>query len=120
MTVWSEYVDSILSVDFKCLMNSSFNYMFVFPDDILSTMSAVYNDNNCTLTFYSVDSDGQLEKELFSIKAFYEQDWEDNHNRYVRFAENSTYVYGYLILYEDDNENYEEFVLENFQIMNQE
>ncbi len=120
MTVWSEFTDSSLSVDFKCLMNNSFNYMFEFSDDILSHMSAVYNDNNCTLTFYSVDSNGQFENELFSIKAFYEPDWEDNHNRYVRFAENSTYVYGYLVLNEENDENYEEFILENFKILNQE
>ena len=110
MTVWSEFVDSALLVDFKCLMNNSFNYMFVFPDDILSTMSSVYNDNNCTLTFYSVDGNDQLVDELFSIKAFYEPDWDNNHNRYVRFAENSTYVYGYLILNEENDENYEEFI----------
>ena len=120
MTVWSEFVDSALSVDFKCLMNNSFNYMFVFPDDILSTMSSVYNDNNCTLTFYSVDGNDQLVDELFSIKAFYEPDWDNNHNRYVRFAENSTYVYGYLILNEENDENYEEFILDNFKILNQE
>lgn len=120
MTVWSEYVDSELSVDFKCLMNSSFNYMFVFPDNIISTVSSIYNDNNQTLTFYSVDIDGQLEDELFSIKAFYETNWEENHNLYVRFAENSTYIYGYLVLNENYNENYEEFILENFQILNQE
>lgn len=120
MTVWSEFDNSELKIDFKSLMNSSFNYMFILSDEFLNSMSAVYNDNNQTLTFYNVNNDGQLDDELFSIKAFYESEWDDNHHRYVKFAENSTYVYGYLILNEDNNENYEEFILENFQILNQE
>ena len=120
MTVWSEFDNSELKIDFKSLMNSSFNYMFILSDEFLNSMSAVYNDNNQTLTFYNVNNDGQLDDELFSIKAFYESEWDDNHHRYVKFAENSTFVYGYLILNEDNNENYEEFILENFQILNQE
>ena len=120
MTVWSEFDNSELKIDFKSLMNSSFNYMFILSDEFLNSMSAVYNDNNQTLTFYNVNNDGQLHDELFSIKAFYESEWDDNHHRYVKFAENSTFVYGYLILNEDNNENYEEFILENFQILNQE
>ena len=120
MTVWSEFDNSELKIDFKSLMNSSFNYMFILSDEFLNSMSAVYNDNNQTLTFYNVNNDGQLDDELFSIKAFYESEWDDNHYRYVKFAENNTFVYGYLILNEDNNENYEEFILENFQILNQE
>ena len=120
MTAWSEFDNSELKIDFKSLMNSSFNYMFILSDEFLNSMSAVYNDNNQTLTFYNVNNDGQLHDELFSIKAFYESEWDDNHHRYVKFAENSTFVYGYLILNEDNNENYEEFILENFQILNQE
>lgn len=120
MTVWSELNNIELKIDFKSLVNSSFNYMFILSDVFLNSISAVYNDNNQTLTFYNVNNDGQLDDELFSIKAFYESEWDDNHHRYVKFAENSTFVYGYLILNEDNNENYEEFILENFQILNQE
>ncbi len=120
MTEWSEFDSSELSVDFRCLMNSSFNYMFIFPDETINNISAVYNDNNLTLTFYSVDVNGKFEDEIFVIKSFYEPDWDDNHYEYVKFAENGTFVYGYLILNEDNSEKYEDFILENFHILNQE
>lgn len=120
LTVWSEFVDNEMSLDFKCLMNSSFGYMFVFPDDTLGNISATYNDDNQTLTLFTVDDNGDLENEMFSLKAFYEPDWDENNFKYSKYAENSTFIYGYLILDENNSDEYEDFIKENFIILNQE
>lgn len=118
LTVWSEFVEGEMNVDFKCLLNTSFRYMFVFDDDILGKISATYNDDNQTLTLFSVDESGELDNELFSIKAFYEQDWDENNFKYSKYSENDTFVYGFLIHNQDSDNEYEAFIRENFIILN--
>ena len=118
LTVWSEYNENEMQVDFKCLLNTSFGYMFVFENDTLGEISATYNDDNQTLTMFSVNDTGELSDELFSIKAFYEQDWDENNLKYSKYSENDTFVYGYLIHNEDSSDEYEKFIHENFIILN--
>ena len=118
LTVWSEYIENEMQVDFKCLLNTSFGYMFVFENDTLGKISATYNDDNQTLTLFSVNDTGELSDELFSIKAFYEQDWDENNLKYSKYSENDTFVYGYLIHNEDSSDEYEKFIYENFIILN--
>ena len=118
MNVWSEFIENELKVDFKCLLNTSFGYMFVFENDTLGKISATYNDDNQTLTLFSVDDTGELDNEMFSIKAFYEQDWDENNLKYSKHSENETFIYGYLIYNEDSADEYEKFIHENFIILN--
>lgn len=120
LTVWSEFVDMEVKVDFKCLLNSTFGYMFVFPETDINKITATYDDNNSVLTFYLLDSNGTYKNELFSIKAFLEPDWEEINFKYSKLAENSTFVYGYLLLNDTDSEYQKEFITENFYVLNQE
>lgn len=120
LTVWSEFTGTVIKDDFKSLFNSSFGYMFIFPENEKNKTTAVYNDNNFTLTFYSLDEKGTYKDELFSVKAFSEPDWEENNYKYTRLYENGTFVYGYLIIDDTGNEDYKEFISENFYVLNQE
>ena len=120
LTVWSEFNGIEIINDIKGLLNSTFGYMFVFPDSEINNCTAVYNDNNCTLTFYSLNSNGTYKNELFSLKAFLEPDWDEVNFKYSKLSENGTFVYGYLILDNSNEEYYKEFIDENFVILNRE
>lgn len=118
LTVWSELDGEQLTVDKKSLLNSAYGYMFDFPDDWLEVISAVYNNNNATLTFYELNEEGELANELFSLRAFSELKWEDNNYGYSKLAEHGAFVYGYsfadgqeLLITKDD-------IVKNFVILN--
>lgn len=119
LTVWSEFNENKLSVDFKCLLNSSFGYMFIIPDYMINSLSAIYDDSNYTLTFFSINDDSLLNNELFSIKVFYEAEWDENNLKFSRIVKNDTFVYGYRI-FSEDTEQYKDFINNNFCILNQE
>lgn len=118
LTVWSEFTNNEIIVDFKCLLNSTYGYYFIFPDDVKNKITAIYDDNNLTLTFYTINETGTYNSDLFSVKIFFEPDWEENNYKYIKFNENNMYVYGYMILDDTDGMEYVDFINENFKIIN--
>ncbi len=116
LTVWSELTDKQINVDFKCLLNTSYSYMFLFTENSVNNLTAIYDDNNLTLTYYS-HMNGSLENELFSIKVFLEEDWDENHHKYTKLNENEMFIYGYMIM-DENYEFYKEYINDNFVLMN--
>ena len=120
LTVWSEIRENQMIVDSRCLLNGTYGYMFLYPEDWFGNITAVYNEKNATITFYSIDSNETLTSPLFSIRSTFELDWDENNNGYTKFDENGVYVYGYSIV---DNENknlYISTIEDNFILINQE
>lgn len=120
LTVWSEIVDDSLETDFKCLLNSTYGYMFIFPTESAEKITVVYNTDTTTLTFHSLDENGTLQYELFSLRAFSKLNWEKNDFGYTKLDEQGAYIYGYTILNNDENESIREFITENFVVTKQE
>ncbi len=120
LTVWSEFYNNEIKIDFKCLMNSTLKYMFVFSQDNINKITAVYDDIEFTLKFYSLDTEGKYVDELFTIRTFYEPDWNENDLGYTKLSENETYVYGVYVSDSSLNDNIEEYIVENFYVLNQE
>ena len=120
MVVWSEFSNDDIQIDFKCLMNSTFGYLFKISENSIENLTAVYDDNEFTLAFYLYDSDGKYTDELFSIKTFLEPEWGKNSFEYSKLSENSTYVYGVLIFNDEIKDELKEFINENFYVLNQE
>ena len=120
LTVWSEFINYDIQVDFKCLMNSTFGYLFKFSEDGIENLTAVYDDNDFTLTFYLCDLDGKYVNKLFSIKTFLEPEWGKNSFEYSKLSENSTYVYGVLIFDDETKDELKDYISENFYVLNQE
>ncbi len=121
LTVWSEINNNNeLVVDFKCLFNGTYGYMFVYPENWFGSITAVYNEKNATITFYALDSNETLISALFSIKSTFELDWAENSNGYEKFDENGVYIYSYSIV-DDENDNlYISSIENNFILINQE
>ena len=112
LTVWSEVENNILSVDTKCLWNGNCGYMFIFPNEWIGKITAVYNEKNDTITFYSLDDDSAL----FSIKSVYELDWKEDD--YTKFDEDGVYVYGYSINDKQNEDLYIDIIENNFDLIN--
>ena len=109
-----------MTVDSRCLLNGTYGYMFLYPEDWLGNITAVYNEKNATITFYSIDSNETLTSPLFSIKSTFEIDWDENDNGYTKFDENGVYVYGYSIVDDDNEDLYISTIEDNFILLNQE
>lgn len=120
LTVWSEINNNETIVDSKCLLNGTYGYMFVYPEEWFGTITAVYNEKNATITFYSLDSNETLISALFSIKSSFELAWDENNNGYTKFDENSVYVYGYSIIDDENEDLYINAIEDNFILINQE
>ncbi len=120
LTVWSEIDNNQIVVDSKCLLNGTYGYMFVYPEDWFGSITAVYNEKNATITFYSIDSNETLTSALFSIKSTFELDWDENNNGYTKFDENGVYVYGYSIIDDENEDLYISAIEDNFILINQE
>lgn len=117
LTVWSEFKNSALTVDSKYIVNSKYGYMFQFPDEWINKYTAVYNSKTATLIFYEIDSNLTLGNHIFSLKAFSEDNWEENNFGFSRLEQNGDYIYGYII--EDEYKklvNYS-FIEDNFVII---
>ena len=112
LTVWSEIENNILSVDTKCLWNGNCGYMFIFPNEWIGKITAVYNEKNDTITFYSLDDNSTL----FSIKSVYELDWKEDD--YTKFDEDGVYVYGYSINDKQNEDLYIDIIENNFDLIN--
>lgn len=119
LTVWSELKDGLIVADFKCLLNSTYGYMFVFPEDSVGKVTVVYNTDTTTLTFYSLDENGTIGGELFSIRAFSKLNWDENDFGYTKLDENGAYVYGYMMLNTENTESIIEYITENFVVTEQ-
>lgn len=119
LTVWSELKDGLIVADFKCLLNSTYGYMFVFPEDSVGKITVVYNTDTTTLTFYSLDENGTIGGELFSIRAFSKLNWDENDFGYTKLDENGAYVYGYMMLNTENTESIIEYIMENFVVTEQ-
>ncbi len=115
LTVWSEINGNEILPDFKCLLNSTYGYMFLFPEESKGELTAVYNADTTTLTYHKLDANGTLGSELFTIRAFSKLNWEENDYDYTKIDEKGAYVYGY-ILYDDD---FLEYLTENFVLTGQ-
>lgn len=120
LTVWSEINNNELSVNSKCLLNGTYGYMFVYPEEWLGKITAVYNEKNATVTFYSLDSNETLISSLFSIKSSLESDWDEDNNGYTIFDENGLYAYGYLITDDENEDLYVNAIEDNFILISQE
>lgn len=119
LTVWSELQENSVVADFKCLLNSTYGYMFVFSEDAIEKITVVYNTDTTTLTFHSLDENGTLGSELFSVRAFSKLNWDENDFGYTKLDEKGAYVYGYLMLDNVNSESIVEFINENFVITEQ-
>ncbi len=120
LTVWSELNVDSLSVDSKCLLNGAYGYMFMFPDEWLGKYTAVYNENDVTLSFYSIDENVTLTERLFSIRAFIDPNWKENNQNYINFDENGVYTYCYQIFDTENEVEYIKLIEDNFISIKQE
>ena len=120
LTVWSYVEDNNIVIDKKCLFNSTYGYMFIFTDEWLSSVSAIYNEKEAEITFYSLDDNGKLLNPLFSFKTFYELDWNKNSRGYTKFDTNGVFVYGYSISDTENGEEYYNMIKNNLILINQE
>lgn len=117
LTVWNELSHSRLITDKKCVYNSAFKYMFIISEEFNEGITAIYDYNDDTLTFYEVNYSGKYGDELFTIKAFYTNNWESDNLDYHKFTENETYVYGCKFSDSDIRKEYSEYINDNFIII---
>ncbi len=117
LTVWSEFSNYSMKTDFKCLLNSSYNYLLKIPEGSLSKLTAVYDENDLGLTFYSLNRNGTYKEELFSVKIFLTVEWQESHSNYIKLGENDVFTYGYSIFDDDSEETYKKFIRDNFYII---
>lgn len=119
LTVWSELQENAVVADFKCLLNSTYGYMFVFSEESIGKVTVVYNTDTTTLTFHSLDENGTLGGELFSVRAFSKLNWDENDFGYTKLDEKGAYVYGYLMFDNVNAESIIQYITENFVITEQ-
>ena len=113
LVVWSEYDDGFTE-KYKTLLNSKFGQVAFIPDEFIGNVSAVYDEDNLNLTFYSVDGNGNVENALFSYRIFSVPQWEENSFSYEKIHENDTYVYSFLIFNSDNYDYYKKYISESF------
>lgn len=115
LTVWSEFENEVLSIDFKCLYNSIFNYYFIFSDEWDNQIATTYNPDSATLKFFEISEDNSVGNEFISIRAFTTTEWENYNGEYSVFDEDGVFVYA-SIFDESSNIDYDEFI-KNFVII---
>lgn len=116
LTVWNELNNSGISVDKKCVVNTSYEYMLIIDDSWINMISAIYDYNNSTLTFYYLKDDGEFDEEIFSLRAFSNPEWQNDDAGYDKLVENSAYVYGYRFNNADLQKDFEDYLKENFRV----
>lgn len=120
LTVWSEMNDGNFVVDTKCLLNGTYGYMFVYPDEWIENITAVYNEKNAEITFYSIDENGTLIDKLFSFKAYLELDRKENTQVYTKLDQNGLFIYCYRIFDNENEDIYVKVLEDNLILINQE
>ncbi len=116
LTIWNELNNIELTVDKKCVLNSSYEYLLIVDDSWINEISAIYDNNNSTLTFYYLNSDGEFENEIFSLRAFLIPNWEEDDAGYQKLIDNNTHVYGYKFENTQMQNDFEEYINDNFKI----
>lgn len=120
LTVWSKIIDNQLEMQYEAIFNGAAGYMFLSPDSLFGSTTAVYNESENIITFYEVDENMTLSKTLFSIRSDFKLDYENDSNGYTNFDENGTYIFSYII-YDEPNESvYIDIIEDNFILLNQE
>ena len=119
LTVWSEIQENSINIDFKCLFNSTYGYMFLFDEEAINKVTVVYNSDTTTLTFYELDENGTLCGELFSLRAFSKLNWDENDYGYTKLDEKGAYVYGYVIFNNENRESIIQYITDNFVVTEQ-
>lgn len=114
LTVWNEFNSSGLSPDKKCVLNSSFDYLLIVDESWINTITAVYDYNNSTLTFYYINEDGTLHDEIFSLRAFSVPEWSEDTFGYTKLKENTSHIYAYKFFDNDIENDFEKYLNENF------
>lgn len=114
LVVWSEYVNNSFIVKYKTILNSKLGQLAIIPEEFIGRISAIYDEENFNLTFYSINSKGVFESALFSFRIFTIPDWEENSYNYEMLYQNDTYVYSYLIFKADNYDLYKKYITENF------
>ena len=115
LTVWSEFDDEGLKIDFKSLYNVAYNYYYIFPEEWSGIITATYHGDNSTLKFVLNASEDISETELFTLKAFTRADWEDYNGEFTKFDEDGVFVYAYI--YNNSIEYTQNDFIENFVII---
>lgn len=118
LTVWNELDGLKLVNDKKCILNSSYGYLLVVDESWINSITAVYNSNNLTLTFYYLNDDGVIDNEIFSIRAFTIPEWEKDDSGYSRITETSSYIYALKFKNDDMKTEFDDYVKQNFHVYN--
>lgn len=114
LVVWSEYTDDGFNIKLKSLLNTKVGHIAIIPEEFIGKLTAIYDEENLNLTFYSVTSDGKIANALFSFRIFTIPQWEENSFNYEKLHQNDTYVYSYLIFKAENYDYYKENILKNF------
>ena len=96
LTVWSQFENSEISVDFTSVLNSAYGYVFKIPKQLEGKISVVLEKNSSVLRVYELDGEA-LGKELFSVLTLPEVSWSAEHYSYTRFLSYKNTVCGYLL-----------------------
>lgn len=116
LTVWSELTDEYdIKPEFKSLLNTTYGYMYIFPDEWTDKITAVYNNSSALLTFYVLNENETIGSELFSILPFSELKWNDNHSGYSKIISVGALIYGYSL--NPNNYVTKEDIINNFVII---
>lgn len=94
LVVWSQLHNQKTVPVLKTLYNKTNNFYFIFNEEWISKITAVYNANSSLLVFYSVEN-GAISDKLFSIMTFSKSDWNDNKYNFDLLFDGDAYVYGY-------------------------
>lgn len=117
LIIWSEYDEFGFKVKFKTLLNLKVGHIVFIPEEYIGNITAIYDEENMNLTFYSIDSTGAVKNALFSFRIFTLPDWKEENYNYEILHQNDTYVYSYLIFKSDNYDKYKKFITENFFVL---
>lgn len=114
LVVWSQLTGQKTVSVLKTLYNKSNNYYFIFEEEWISKITAVYNANSSLLVFYSVEN-GEVADKLFSVMTFSKSDWNENRYDFDLLFDGDAYVYGYK--YEQNEYISKQKIKDNFVAM---
>lgn len=114
LVVWSQLENNKTVPVLKTIYNKANNYYFVFEEDWITKITAVYNVNSSLLVFYSVKN-GVISDKLFSVMTFSKSDWSSNKYDFDLLFDGDAYVYGYK--YEPNEYISKQEIKDNFVVM---
>ena len=116
LTVWSEINEEVLTVDFKCMYNISYNYFYEMPSEWIDKVYVTYDSEDSILTFYNLDSVNSPGSKIISFRVFNINEWKDYNGEYAKFNEDGVFVYAYM--FNNSSNHNESLLLKNFVIVN--